>query len=176
MHADPEEPLAPPQRRLTVADASILINFLGLGQFDLLFLARRLAITSEVNAEIQRDRAALDAAIARGDVTVHALLMDAREVAEFVRLTRRISAADASSIVLAARLGADLAVDDRVFRALATGLAAASLLGTEDLLADAVRAGALSLAEGDRLLSLLPGLRFLPRVASLSEILPPDAT
>lgn len=176
MHADPEEPLPPPQRRLTVVDASILINFLGLGRFDLLFVARRVAITAEVNAEIQRNRAALDAAIARGDLTVHALLMDAAETAAFARLTRRISAADASSIILAARLGGDLAVDDRAFRGEAAATVPSPLLGTEDLLADAVRTGALSLAEGDRLLGLLPALRFLPRIASLSEILPADET
>ena len=50
---------------------------------------------------------------ARGDVVVHALLLDVAEATQFARLTRRLSTADASSILLAARLGVDLAVDDR---------------------------------------------------------------
>lgn len=109
------------------------------------------------------------------------MLLDAAEAALFTRLTRRLSLADASCILLAARLGADLAVDDRTFREEATiVLSQVRLLGTEDLLAEAVRAGALSLADGDRLLGLLPTLRYLPKVASLGELLgielPPSMT
>jgi predicted nucleic acid-binding protein len=159
---------------LTVVDSSILINFLGLARFDLLFVARRLAVTAEVNAEILRNREPLDESVARGDVVVQALLLDAAEAKQFARLTRRLSIADASSILLAARLGADLAVDDRTFRAEATlVLPQERLVGTEDVLAEAVRAGALSLADGDRLLGLLPALRYRPRVASLGELLTP---
>jgi predicted nucleic acid-binding protein len=170
--AAPYDPPQPPTWRQTVVDSSILINFPGLARFDLLFVARRLAITAEVNAEILRNRAPLDAAVARGDVVVHALLLDAAEATQFARLTRRLSIADASTILLAARLGADLAVDDLTFRAEATMLLMQDrLLGTEDMLAEAVRAGALSLADGDCLLGLLPSLRYQPKVASLGELL-----
>jgi predicted nucleic acid-binding protein len=93
------------------------------------------------------------------------------EASLFGRLTRRLSVADASSIVLAKQLGADLAADDRTLRQeAARNLPSSQLLGTETILADGVRKGLLSLEEGDHLLHELQRLRYRPKVASLRDL------
>jgi hypothetical protein len=46
-----------------------------------------------------------------------------------------------------------------------------ALLGTEALLAEAVRVGALSMAKGDELLGKLTQVRYRPRVRSLRELI-----
>jgi len=62
-------------RRLTVPDASVLINYLGLGRFDLLAalllaaLPRDLVVTTEVAREIRRNRADMSDALAAGRAT-----------------------------------------------------------------------------------------------------------
>lgn len=162
-----------PERRLTVVDASVLINFLSLGRFALLTgLPRRLIITAEVNEQLMRNRSALDAALEAGLVSVENPSLG--ENAElFARLSRMLGRADASCIATAKVLGADLAADDGTFlreakKALPSGQ---TLLGTEKLLAEAVGVGLLGLAEGDALLGKLPELRYRPKVKSLREIL-----
>jgi predicted nucleic acid-binding protein len=104
------------ETRPTVVDASVLINFLGLGRFELLTgLARKLIVTAEVNRQIKRNRAAFDAALESGRVRVENPPLG--EDAElFARLSRTLGIADASCIAGARALGADLAADDRTFR------------------------------------------------------------
>ena len=55
----------------TVTDASVLLNYLGLGRLNLLTgLPRRTVLTPEVNQEAKRNRAPLDAALAAGEITI----------------------------------------------------------------------------------------------------------
>ena len=159
--------------RPTVVDTSVLLNYLGPGRFNLPSGLRRLIlITAEVNLEIKRDRAVLDGALASGRAQVENRLLG--EDAElFARLTRRLSIADASCIVTARALRADLATDDRVLRNAATEvLAEDRLLGTESLLAEAIQAGLLTLEEGDLLLGELVTFKYRPKIASFREIIP----
>lgn len=162
-----------PERRLTVVDASVLINFLGLKRFELLTeLPREFVITAEVNGQIKRNRTALDAALAAGLFRVENPPLG--EDAElFGRLTRMLGRADASCIATAKRLEADLAADDQTFlrEAEAALPLGQTLLGTEVLLAEAVRAKLLSLGAGDALLAELARLRYRPKVQNLQELM-----
>jgi predicted nucleic acid-binding protein len=160
-------------RRTTVADASVLFNYLGLARLDLLTgLPRRIVLTPEVDQEAKRNRGPLEAALAAGAIAIESPPLDAEDAALFARLARRLSLADASCVVAAKVLGADLAMDDRVARAAAAGvLPADALVGTEALLAEAVGAGLLSLAAGDALLGELVKIKYRPNVASLRELL-----
>lgn len=162
-----------PERRLTVVDASVLINFLGLGRFVLLTgLRRDLVITAEANGQIRRKRAPLDAALSTGEIRVKNPLLE--EDAElFGQLSRMLGVADASCIVAARALGADLAADDRTFLREAEKVLSSeqTLLGTETLLAEAVHTGALDIEEGNELLGELAGPRYRTKVRSLRELL-----
>jgi predicted nucleic acid-binding protein len=150
-----------------------MINFLGLGRLDLLLASRRTVMSAEVDSEVRNNRAALDAAMADDHVRVETVFLG-HDAALFARLTRRLSVADASAIVLAGQLGADLAADDRILRReAAANLPGVHLIGTEGLLAEAVQAGLLSLEEGDELLRELLRLRYRPKVPSLRQLLAP---
>lgn len=135
-------------------------------------LPRKLIVTAEVNEQIKRNRTALDIALESGRIRVENPPLG--EDAElFARLSRTLGIADASCIAAARALGADLAADDRTFRREAEKALSPeqSLLGTETLLAEAVRAGALDIEEGDELLEELVGLRYRPKVRSLHELM-----
>ncbi len=160
------------EQRSTIADASVLLNYIGLGRLDLLtsLPQRHILITAEVNTEIKRDRAALEAALDSGAIElVQHLLGD--DAALFARLTQRLSVADASCIVAARALDADLAVDDRRCRMSAAELMPDErLLGTEALLAEAIRAGGLTLEAADMLLVELVKIKYRPKIASFTEL------
>jgi len=160
-------------QRTTVTDASVLFNFLGLGRLELLTgLPRRAVLTPEVNAETRRNRAPLEAALAAGEIAIESPPLELADAALFARLARRLSLDDASCVVAAKVLGADLATDDRATRrAAADLLPAGALVGTEELLAEAVRARLMTLAEGDALLGELVKIKYRPSVASLRELL-----
>jgi predicted nucleic acid-binding protein len=162
-----------PGRRTTIADTSVLLNYLGLGRLDLLTgLRRRIVVTPEVNEEVKRSRAALDLALAAGEISLESPPLGPEDAAIFTQLTRRLSLGDASCIAAARVLGADLATDDRATQRAAAGVAPESaILGSEALLAEAVQSGLLTLADGDALLSELVKLRYRPKVASLRELL-----
>lgn len=151
----------------------MLINFLGLKRFELLTrLPREFVITGEVNEQIKRKRAALDAALVVGLFRVENPPLG--EDAElFGRLTRMLGRADASCIAAAKRLEADLAADDQTFLREAEKVLSSEqmLLGTETLLSEAVKEGLLSLDAGDELLAELAGLRYRPKVRSLHELM-----
>lgn len=161
------------RRRPTIVDASVLLNFLGLCRLDLLTaLARRIVITPEVNLEIKRYRMGLDVALTSEEVRAVSPTLDEEDSRHFARLTRRLSVADASCIVAAKVLGADIASDDRaVCRAAAELLPLEAIVGTETMLSEAVRAGLLTLVAGDELLGELIHIRYRPKVASLRELL-----
>lgn len=95
------------------------------------------------------------------------------EDTELFKLSRMLGVADASCIVAARALGADLAADDKTFlrEAEKVLLSEQTLLGTETLLAEAVHMGALDIEEGDELLGELVGLRYRAKVRSLRELL-----
>ena len=160
--------------RRTVLDASVLINFLGLERFDLLLRVshRALFVTGEVDAQIRKHRAAFDAALRAGQIALVNPLLDEEESALFVRLAARLGHADASCILAAKVLAADLAMDDLAARQAARQvLPLDRLLDTERLLAEAVRARLLTIDEGDALLQQLPLLKYRPKLRTLRELL-----
>ena len=161
-------------KRSTVVDSSVLINFLGLSKLDLLTSLpnREFKIVPEVNREIRRHRTAMEAAIQTGGLR-QVESMIASDLALFARLTHRISSADASCIIAAKAVGADLAADDRVCRRFAAGeLSEQRLPGTEWLLLETVQAGLITMEEGDRVLNDLVTLKYRPKVQSLRDLDP----
>jgi predicted nucleic acid-binding protein len=167
--ARPDEP----GRRTTITDASVLLNYLGLGRLDLLTgLRRRIILTPEVNLEVKRNRAALDAALAAKEIAIQSPPLGPDDAALFAQLARRLSLGDAACVIAARDFSADLARDDRATqRAAARVVPEEALVGSEALLAEAVRTGLLALADGDALLGELVKLRYRPKVASLHELL-----
>lgn len=164
------------ERRSTVIDTSVLINYLSAGRFDLLIKLphRRILITEEVHAEIIRNRAILETALAHGQIEVTNPLLG-EDIELFARLTKILSLADASCIVAARALASDLAADDRILRREALKvLSEANLLRTEVLLAEAVKENLLLIDEGNSILQALIKMRYRPSILRIEELLGED--
>ena len=164
------------ERRSTIIDTSVLINYISIERIDLLtkLSHRHLLITEEVHSEIKRNRNTLEIAIANGQIEVTNPLLN-EDIELFARLTKILSVADASCIVAARVLETDLAADDRILRREAAKvLPEAYLLRTEVLLAEAVRTNLLLIEEGNTILQLLIKMRYRPSVLRLQELLSND--
>lgn len=156
-----------------MVDASVLMNFLGLMRFELLTgLPRRFVVTEEVNTQILRNRAALDAALAASLFRLESPPLE-EDAGLFGRLARTLGAADASCIAAARALGAEMVSDDpAVLREAGENLLPwDAWLGTEELLAEAVKAGLLDAEGGDALLEELATLNYRPKVQSLRGLI-----
>ena len=164
------------ERRSTIIDTSVLINYLSVGRIDLLIKLshRHMLITEEVHTEIIRNRTVLEIALSAGQIEIaNPLLYEDIEL--FARLTKILSIADASCIVAARALGTDLAADDRILRREALKvLPEASLFRTEALLAEAVRTNLLLIEEGNSILQALIKMRYRPSISRLQELLGED--
>src|SRR4030081_2556366 len=93
------------ERRSTIIDTSVLINYLSVGRIDLLIRLshRHMLITEEVRSEIKRNRDTLETTIANRHIEVTNPLLN-EDIELFARLTQILSIADASCIVAARAL------------------------------------------------------------------------
>jgi predicted nucleic acid-binding protein len=162
-----------------IADASALINFLRIDRVDILgALPPSVLISTHVRAEItdtfpeqlERLARALQAGL------VQEIAADRpEELALFGRLTEthRLGEGEASAIAVAFVRRLALAIDDkaaiRQARALDPSL---RILGTQDLMVAALRAGIVSLAEADTILEDWRRLhRFALKIKSFEDLL-----
>ncbi len=171
-----------PSGLIIIADTSVLINFLRIDRMDLIgahssaFMATE-HVGSEVSDSYPDQQARYRAALDAGFVTEERV-DDPAEVELFLKLRRqpRLGTGECSAISVAMNRGHALAVDDN--RAINHALQEAGLakrhlriVRTQDILADLVRAGVLSISAADAILAdWAINHRFRTRISSIRDI------
>ena len=159
---------------VVITDTNVLINFLHIGQLALLgeLRAYRFQLPAEVLEELtdSKQRAAVDNAIAAGQLDL--LVIDQLDaLALFGDLRDLMGRGEAACLALAATAGCHLASDEKKrFRRKAIELIGeARILGTENLLVEAIRCGRITVAQADSYILLLAENRFTMPFASFAE-------
>ena len=159
---------------VVITDTNVLINFLHIGQLALLgeLSAYRLQLPTEVLQELTdpEQRAAVDYAIATGQLDL--LVIDALDaLALYGELRDLMGRGEAACLALAATAGCHLASDEKKrFRRKAIELIGeAQILGTEDLLLEAIRSNRITVAQADGYILVLAEKRYTMPFASFAE-------
>jgi len=169
------------QRRpqIVIADTSVLVNFLHVDRMALLGgLACEIVITEHVEAEVTEfyaeQVARLADAMARGHVGKTQLTTEP-EVMLFGQLMSdgRLGSGECAAIACAIKGGHALAIDDKKAAREALRIEQAlTVLGTADLMLQAIREGLLTVAEADAIkLAWEQHHRFKMTFASFAELL-----
>jgi predicted nucleic acid-binding protein len=165
---------APTVTTVVITDTNVLINFLHIGQLVLLgaLPAYRLQLPTEVLLELTDpgQRSAVDNAIAADQLDL--LVIDALDaLALFGDLRDLMGRGEAACLALAATAGYHLASDEKKrFRRKAIELIGeARILGTEDLLVEAIRCGRITVAQADGYKRVLAENRYMMPFASSAE-------
>lgn len=158
-----------------IADANILINFIRINALYLLETSpgRRFGITPAVYEEILtgRGRERIDEAIQKGAIEVYRVER-IEALALFSRYTETLGIGEASCLALVKEEGWILATDDRHCRRLAEKeIGSDRIIGTVNILIEAIESGLLTIAEADQLLMLLERENFRVRFKSFREVL-----
>jgi len=138
---------------IIISDATVLINFLNTGTFQLLLqaFAGRLHVTDAVAGEVKLNRHELDAAIDAGSIVIHKIPIE--KIDHLVRSFTGFHPGEASCFVLAKEKSWKIATDDGAAkRFVASDLGAAYLMSTFDILLEMVALGQL---EKSRLLDVV---------------------
>lgn len=165
---------APAMTTIVITDTNVLINFLHIGQLALFgeLPACRFQLPTEVLQELTDlgQRAAVDNAIAAGQLDL--LVIDALDaLALFGDLRDLMGRGEAACLALAATVGCHLASDEKKrFRRKAIELIGeARILGTEDILVQAIRCGHITVAQADGYKLVLAENRYTMPFASFAE-------
>ena len=171
--------MGPGSRIVVVTDTSVLVNFLCIDRMDL--IARhpdRFVITDHVADEITdhypEQKARLSASLADG--TVEQLSVSGEVALDLFRSlseTRRLGAGECAAIACAITNDWALAIEDRAAirraRELKPDLV---VLGTQDIMVQLIRSGALEVAEADRIKDTWADEhRFRLAIGSFGEVL-----
>jgi len=159
---------------VVITDANVLINFLHIGLLALLgeLPGYRFQLPTEVVQELTapEQRVAVDNAIAGGQLDL--LVIDGLDaLALFGDLRDLMGRGEAACLALAATAGCHLASDEKKrFRRKAIELIGeARILGTEDVLVEAIRCGRITVAQADGYILLLAENRYTMPFASFAE-------
>ncbi|MFN0303865.1 MAG: hypothetical protein ACKVQU_26320 [Burkholderiales bacterium] len=159
---------------VVITDTNVLINFLHIGQLALLgeLPAYRFQLPTEVLQELTDlgQRGVVDNAIATGQI--HLLVIDALDALSlFGDLRDLMGRGEAACLAFAATTGCHLASDEKKrFRRKAIELIGeARILGTEDLLVQAIRCGRITMAQADGFKLVLAENRYTMPFASFAE-------
>jgi predicted nucleic acid-binding protein len=165
---------APAVITVVITDTNVLINFLHIGQLALLSVlpAYRFQLPAEVLHELTdlAQRTAVDEVIAAGQLDL--LDIDALDaLTMFGELRDLMGRGEAACLALAATGGFHLASDEKKrFRRKAIELIGeARILGTEDLLLEAIRCGHITVAQADGYKRVLAEKRYVMPFASFAE-------
>ncbi len=165
---------APAVTTVVITDTNVLINFLHIDQLALLgaLPSYRFQLPTEVLQELTNpgQRTAVDNAIAAGQLDL--LVIDALDaLALFGDLRDLMGRGEAACLALAATTGCYLASDEKKrFRRKAIELIGeARILGTEDLLVQAIRCVRISVAQADGYKVGLAENRYTMPFASFAE-------
>ena len=161
---------------VVITDANVLINFLQIGQLELLgkLDAHRFLVPEEVMEEITdpAQREALAAAIAAG--YLEQVVVDTMEsLTLFAELRDVMGRGEAACLALAATTGCQIASDEKKrFRRRAIELIGeARIVRTESILVEAIRQRRISVAEADGFKAVLEANRYSMSFGSFSDIL-----
>lgn len=159
---------------VVITDTNVLINFLHIGQLALLgtLPAYRFQLPIEVLHELTNlaQRRAVDEVVAAGQLDL--VVVDAVDaLALFGELRDLMGRGEAACLALAATGGFHLASDEKKkFRRKAIELIGeARILGTEDLLLEAIRCGRITAAQADGYKAVLAEKRYVMPFASFTE-------
>ncbi|MDZ7749163.1 MAG: hypothetical protein U5K43_10255 [Halofilum sp. (in: g-proteobacteria)] len=161
---------------VVVVDANVLINFIHIGQLDLLaslpgmtFIAPREA-TNEITVGTQAR--AVRAALASGQLR-EAEVTGIEEMERYADLSRRLGKGESACLALAESRDWSVASDEkRLFRRTAiAGIGEARILTTPDLLVHAIRSDLASVDDADRWKQLLAERRFRMKFESFADLL-----
>ena len=165
---------APAVTTVVITDTNVLINFLHIGQLMLLgeLPTYRFQLPTEVLLELtdSGQKAAVDNAITAGQLDL--LVIDALDaLALFGDLRDLMGRGEAACLALAATIGCYLASDEKKrFRRKAIELIGeARILGTEDILLEAIRSGRITLAQADGYKVVLAANRYTMPFTSFAE-------
>ena len=165
---------APTVTTVVITDTNVVINFLHIGQLALLgeLPTYRFQLPIEVLQELTdpEQRAAVDNAIAAGQLDL--LVIDALDtLALFGDLRDLMGRGEAACLALAATAGCHLASDEkkRFRRKVIELIGEARILGTEDLLVEAIRCGRITVAQADGYKLVLAENRYTMPFASFAE-------
>ncbi len=138
---------------IIISDATVLINFLNTGTFQLLLQAfeGRLHVTDVVVGEIRMNRHELDVSIDTGSVVIHKTPID--KIEYLMRSFTHFHPGEASCLVLAKEKSWKMATDDGAAKQfVARDLGPAYIMTTFDILLEMVALGQL---EKNRLLDVV---------------------
>lgn len=159
---------------VVITDTNVLINFLHIGQLALLaeLSAYRFQLPPEVLQELTDpgQKASVDNAIAVGQLDL--LVIDELDaLALFGDLRDLMGRGEAACLALAATVGCHIASDEKKrFRRKAIELIGETrILGTEDLLLEAIRYGRITVAQADGYKVVLAENRYTMPFASFAE-------
>ena len=129
---------------IIISDATVLINFLGTGTFQLVLqsYAGQLHVTDAVVGEIKLNRHELNAAIDAGSVVLHRVPTD--KIDHLIRSFSDFHLGEASCLVLAKEKSWKVATDDGAAKRFVTSdLGPVYLMTTFDILLEMVNLGQL---------------------------------
>lgn len=161
--------------QLVILDASTIINLLIADAWTTLLHLNgyQMASTKIVTQQIihVRQKSKIQGAVANGSLQ----LVDAQIPSNLLRLfpdwVRRFGEQDASVLANALAMNAWMGADDRSLCNEAQRQGVAKILGTEELLAEMVRQGSISLDQGNRKLKKLKDARVVLHVPCLCSLL-----
>lgn len=160
-----------------MSDANVLINLMHAGRLDLCgsLPGLEFVVPDHVREEITvpEHREALDDAVAEGLFQV-AAITEPKDITLFADLTLHLGRGEAACLVLAVRNGWTVASDEkrRFRRETVARIGEARLIGTADLYILAIRAGVLTIDEGDADKAVLEERRFRMPFRSFRERVP----
>ena len=164
-------------RTPVVCDTCVLVNFVRVERVDLLerHARFRFVVPEQVLDEVahSRQRASIDAAVARGGLEV-VVSIDLAEIKAAAELRLILGRGEAVAIAVAQARGWCIATDElrRTRRAIVQRLGEQRLLTTPGILLASIRAGQLTVDEADRIKQRLEALRFRMSFDSFGELLP----
>lgn len=159
---------------VVIADANILINFIRIRSLHILkqLPETSFGITPEVYEEILpgRGKEQLKQAVREGWLTIHRVEeMDALLL--FARYRKTLGRGEAASLALVKVQKWILATDDRQCRSMAgRELGSGKVMGTIDLLREAIRTKIVTMEQGDLLLESLKNEGFEPKIKSFRNL------
>ncbi|MDX2000533.1 MAG: hypothetical protein SF066_22665 [Thermoanaerobaculia bacterium] len=164
--------------RIVVADANVLINLVNISRLDLCaqLAGFEFVIPDHVRAEIllAAQRLQIDQAIKGGVLRLESIT-DLAALTDFTEFLDYLGRGEAACLALAAQNGWSIASDEkrRFRRAVEARLGKGRIFGTADLLALAIQAGRLTIAEADRDKHTLEQHRFKMDFVSFGNIVSP---
>ena len=166
----------PNETQFILADANVLINFLHIGQLDLLGNLRgyRFIIPEHVEMEITRkaQAAVLKRAIKKG-ISELTVITDIQEMADYTEFHKTLGQGESACLAIAVNRGLSIASDEKgaYRRFVLSRIGPERLLTTPDLILAAVQSNLISVVQADKWKVILETHRFKMKFLSFKDLL-----